>query len=86
MAEEMMAATPKMGAVGLSWLDLKGYAQHLIHLLETEGDTAIDAVDTAIRLVKAVTDRDYPAIFLALQQEQKDVQAIIAAIRTEFNL
>ena len=83
---EMMAATPVMGSVGLSWLDLKSYAQHLIHILQTEGNTAIDAVDTAIRLVKAVTNRDYVTVFAALQQEQKDIQQIIEAIRTEFGL
>jgi len=83
---EVAAATPMMGSVGLSWLDLKSYAEHIVHLLQTQGETAIDAVDTAIRLVKLATLRDFVGIFAALQQEQKDVQAIIAAIRTEFGI
>lgn len=83
---EKMTATPMMGSVGLSWLDLKSYAEHLVHLLQTEGDTAIDAVDTAIRLVKAVTGRDFVAVFAALQQEQKDIQQIIAAVKAEFGI
>jgi len=85
MAEPMMA-TPTMAKVGVNWLDIKGFAEHLIHLLQTEGETAIDLVDTSIRLVQAVTGRDYVAIFAALQKGQRDVTEIIAAVKAEFGI
>jgi len=85
MSEPMMA-TPTMAKVGVNWLDIKGFAEHLVHELQAEGETAIDLVDTAIKLVQAATQRDYVAIFAALNKGEKDIQEIIDSIRSEFGL
>lgn len=95
--ESHMAATPPvfstsaplpplMAANGLAWLDIRDYAVHAIKVLQTEGNTAIDAIDTAFTMARAVTNRDFTGIFEALHREQADVQEIINAIKAEFGI
>jgi|GEM_PF-6335367 len=61
-------------------------AGHILHLLQTEGATAIDAVKTAITGIEAVRSGNYAAIWDALNKEQADAKEIADAIRAEFGV
>lgn len=69
-----------------TFFSISGAAQHILHLLQTQGATAIDAVRQLVAGVKAFTGRDYVGVFAALNAEEKDVEAIIAAVKAEFAL
>ena len=81
-----MAATPQMESVGLDWLGINGVAQHVIHLLETEGPQAAKVCADILKLVQGITGRDLGGIISALVSGQADVTKLIADIRTEFGV
>lgn len=66
--------------------NIRDYARHAVYLIQKEGDTVLDAIDTAFSAYSALTGRDWPALFAALDKERRDVNEIIAAITQEFNL
>lgn len=78
--------TAEMQAVGMSFLDVQEFAQHLLTLLQTQGQTVLDIVATGVRLIKAVTTRDMLGIFTELSKASVDIQALIAAIKLEFGI
>lgn len=82
MAHQTMMATP----ANLNWDDVTATVNHAIHLLETVGPTAIGLVKTIMLGVQAATGRDLLGVFAALNSAQRDVQVIVAAIKTEFVL
>lgn len=61
-------------------------AQHVLHLLQTQGATAIDAVKTAIAGIQAVRSGNYVAIWAALNKDEADAKEIADAIRAEFGV
>jgi hypothetical protein len=78
--------TQPMHAVGLSFDDIAVQAQHVVHLLQTQGDTALRVVTNTLKLVKAVTGRDMLTVFALINQETVDIQTLTKAIQDEFGL
>lgn len=78
--------TVEMTAVALDWTGVKTYAEKAIKLIQDHGDEFIDMIDAGFRAFKAVTGRDFAGIFTALNDAQRNLQVIIAAIRTEFGI
>lgn len=66
------------------FFDVNGAAAHVLHLLQTEGATALDAVRSGMAALKAFTGKDYVGIFTSLNKANADVQEIIAAVKAEF--
>lgn len=81
-----MQTTMMMDKVGFSWIDVNDVVEHVIRLLESQGDTAVAIVRRLLKLVKAVTDRDLLAIFTLLNDTVVDVKKVIAAVKAEFGL
>jgi len=77
-------ASPMLAKVGLSFDSIVDYARKTIHLLTTTGDTFLDVAEQGFKLWSAFTSRDLTGILAAFANEQRDVQAIIAAIQQEF--
>lgn len=86
MAAIPVSATQMMGAAGFSWDDVLVQAQHVVHLLQTEGDTALAIVTGTLKLVRYIAARDMLNVFAQLNATTVDVQALIAAIKAEFGL
>ena len=82
----VMAATPKMGAVGIDWLGVDGMVQHIINTLNNEGPAAAKVVADFLRLIQGVTDRNLSAIITALVAGETDIAKIVTDIRTEFGI
>lgn len=78
--------TAEMQAVGMSFLDVQEFAQHLLSLLQSQGQTVLDLVATGMKLVKAVTARDLLGIFTELNAATIDIQKLIDAIKAEFGI
>lgn len=81
-----MQATPTMTSVGLSWVDIEVQVKHVLNLLQTQGETALEIVRGTIRLIKAVTNREMVAVFIELKALSVNIQALIAAIKAEFGI
>lgn len=79
-------ATPEMAAVGLSWPDVETQVHHVLNLLQTQGDAALEVVKGLIKLVKLATARDMFGVMAQLQKSTVDIQALITAIKEEFEL
>lgn len=77
---------PAVTAPAFSLLDVQELAAHVIHLLQTQGDTAIDLVNTTLRLIQAATGRNMLAVFAELNNEIRDINKIVAAVKAEFNI
>lgn len=78
--------TQTMASVGLSWDGILDVGQHVINLLESQGQLALGIVDNLVKMVAAVSGRDFLTVFALLNQTVVDVQALIAAIKAEFGL
>lgn len=83
---EPMQATPMMAAAGLSFDSLMTYARKTIELLQTTGDEFLDLAEQGFRMWNAISTRDLSGILAAFAAGQRDVQAIIAAIKKEFDI
>lgn len=81
-----MQATPMMASVGLSWVDIEVQVKHVLNLLQTQGETALEIVRGTIRLIKAVTNREMLAVFIELKALSVNIQALIVAIKAEFGI
>lgn len=80
------AMTAAANAVGFSFVDATELAQHVVNLLQSQGDRAISVVTGILKLVKAVTSKDMAGIFVQLNQTVVDITALIAAVKEEFNI
>lgn len=78
--------TPVMSTVGLDWLGIQGTVDHVLNLLESQGEAAVGIVRNLLKLVAAVTGRDMLLVFRLANELYVDVAALIAAIRAEFEL
>jgi hypothetical protein len=78
--------TEPMKTVGLSWINVNEYAEDVLGFIKDNGETSLDFVRTTIKLIKAVSGKDYPAITACLNQEKVDITALITAFETEFGL
>lgn len=85
-ALESTPPTQAMQAVGLSFVDVIGYARKAVQLLQDHGDEFIDLVDAGFRAIKAVSGKDFPALFVALNDVNRNAQTIIDAIKQTFNI
>lgn len=79
-------AEPPAKKIQFSWSDVEVQARHVIHLLETEGERAIRIVKSTITIIYCVSNRDMVGVFVELNKVSVDVQALIKAIKDEFNL
>lgn len=82
----VVAATPVMGLAGLSADDVLVQIRHVVNLLETQGDTVLDIVTGALKMVRYFSTRDMIGVFTELNKQVVNVQALIAAIKAEFGL
>ncbi len=82
----MAHMTAAAQAVGFSFVDATELAQHVVNLLETQGETALSIVTGILKLIKAVGVKDMASVFAVLAQERVDVTALIAAVKVEFGL
>ncbi len=84
----LMGALPTepMLAVGLTFPDVLGIAQHVVNLLETQGENCLDIVKGMLKLIKAVSGRDMLGIFNSLGELRGDVAELIVAVKAEFGL
>lgn len=78
--------TPMMSQVGISFLDVKTQAEHVIHLLETQGANALEIVRGIIRMIAFFTARDMLGVFSELAAAHVNVQNLIQAVKDEFGL
>lgn len=78
--------TAAMQAVGFDWFSLEKYAAEAIHALQTSGDSVIDLIHQGFVMWAAISGRDLAGIMAAFASGQRDVNAIIAAIKAEFGL
>ncbi len=86
MIHKSAPPTPRMSAVGLGWPDIVNVGQHLLNLLETQGQAALEIVRDVMLLVKATTSGDYLEIFRLLNQTVVDITALIQAVKDEFGI
>lgn len=88
MSSPLMTATPTplMASVSLSFVDVLAVADHVVHLLQTQGKTALEIVTGMLKLIRAVSGRDMLGIFTALRELQDDVSTLVAAIKAEFQI
>lgn len=86
VAYASLPPTPMMQSVGLSFSGLVEFARKAVHLLETTGDTFVDLLEDGFKLWSAVSSRDLSGVLAAFASGQKNVEAIIAAIRAEFGI
>lgn len=68
------------------FFSVSGAAAHILHLLQTEGATALDAVRQGLTAIRAFTGRDCSAVFAALNKVNVDVEEVVAAVKSEFGL
>ena len=69
-----------------SFVDVEGVARHILHLLQTQGETALDAVRAGVAVIKAATGRDLFGVLAALDKVRADVTEIVAAVKAEFGI
>jgi len=78
--------TEKMGTYGLSWIGIRSVAERAIVLLDKYGKEVLDEVETILRMVQAVTDRDFTALFAEINKASVDIPALISKIQEEFGI
>ena len=78
------APTPLMASVNLSWLGVVDTVEHILNLLESQGQAAVGIARNLLKLVAAVSSRDMIAVFAIANETYVDVAALIAAIKAEF--
>lgn len=83
---EPMQETPQMAKMGISFLSIEGYAKKALDLLRAHGDDFIGVVDAGFRAFMALTTRDFPTLFAALNDANKNADSLIAAIKAEFGI
>ncbi len=89
MAQKFSTTAPipaAMHKVGLDWSGVRTYAEKSIKLIQEHGDEFTDLIENGFKAFAAVTGRDFVGIFAALNAAQKDLQAIVAAIKAEFEI
>jgi len=79
-------ALPMSAPAMLSFVDVPGIVAHVLNLLQTQGSTAISAVNNGMKIIKAATGRDMLGVFEAINAEVTDVNTIITAIKVEFGV
>lgn len=87
--ENALASAPPtqaMQQVGLSFIDVIGYAKKSVQLLQEHGDEFIGMIDAGFRAFQAITGRNYPALFDALNDVNRNTRSVIDAIRQTFNI
>ena len=83
-----VAATPAMAKAGISFDSVADYAKKSLDLLENHqvGELTLAVIDAGFRAYMALSTKDYITLLSALNDVNKDVQSIIAAIKAEFGL
>lgn len=80
------ATSGSMAAVGLDWVGVETFARKAVKLLQEHGSEFVDMIAAGFRAFRAVTNRDFPAVFLAINEIVVDVNKLATAIREEFGL
>ena len=70
----------------LSWPDVTGVANHVVNLLESQGQAVVTIVRNLLKMIAAFTTRDMTEVFRLANEEYVDIQALTAAIKVEFGL
>jgi hypothetical protein len=78
--------TPAMASVGLDFSGVLAFARKAVKLIEDHGDEFLDLIEAGFRAFQAVTGRDFAAILTEMNNVNRDLTAIVAAIRAEFNI
>ena len=88
MFDAYSSTPPSMAmiAVGFGWPDLKSYATKCLAVLPTAGPAAIDLMEQGWRLWQGVSGRDLSVILSAFSAAQRDIDTIMSAIKSEFQL
>lgn len=75
-----------MGLFGIDFTDITGMVEHVVKLLEDQGENVLSIVKGLLSFVRAVSQRDLASIFAIIQQEKVDIQELITAIKDEFGI
>lgn len=78
--------TPMMGLFDINFADITGMVEHVVKLLEEQGENVLSIVKGLLSFVRAVSQRDLASIFVIIQQEKVDIQELITAIKDEFGI
>lgn len=78
--------TPVMGFFGINLDNIQEIVNHVINLLESQGQEAVSVVNGIMKVLRAVTGRDMTGVFTALSEVTDDVTDIITAVKEEFGL
>lgn len=79
-------ATPMMAGVGLDWSGVRTFAERSIRLVRDHGPEFLDMIEAGFKAFKAITGRGFVGIFAAINDVNRDLNAIIAAIKDEFGI
>ena len=80
----VVAATGVMGTVGFGWGDLTEQVEHVINVLEKEGDAAIRVARGMLTMIGYFASKDFTKAFVLMTAVSADVKGIVAAIREEW--
>jgi hypothetical protein len=78
--------SPLMGAVGLSFIDVVGYARTAVDLIREHGHSVVDALEAGFKAFAAISNRDLVGFLAALSEAKGDIEKVIAAIRDAFDV
>ena len=85
-AAAVQAAPPQMAAVGLTFDSIDRYAKLALKELQEHGDDAIRLVELGFRAFLLFKSGQYLGLLAALNDVNTSASALIAAIKTDFNL
>lgn len=82
----MSKQTQMMGSIGLSWSDITSTVNHVVNMIQNDGETVLDFAKNTLKLVAAVADRDLGTILTSFQGAKTDITKLIVDIKAEFGL
>ena len=81
-----MAATAEMHKCNISFLDVEGYAQKAIDLLNSTGTQWVALLHDGFLVYQGITGKDFTAVLDALNDVNAQASTIVAAIKTTFGI
>lgn len=79
-------ATAEMHKVGISFLDVEGYAQKAIDLLNSTGTQWVALLHDGFLVYQGITGKDFSAVLTSLNDANANAQTIIDAIKATFGI
>lgn len=81
-----MAATIQMETSGLSWVNVRSVVERILKILQDEGKTGLDIVESLLKMIGYFTTRDVSGILAMIKEVTDSVEKVINAIREEFGV